>query len=86
METNPSWAFGSQPQHASSFAMKDNADGASQHSEGDAKSSHDRSIFLDSYNFLIINTLIAIAFLNFESYTSIIEVLLHAASIMNIND
>ncbi|XP_010924563.2 protein NINJA homolog 1-like [Elaeis guineensis] len=40
LETNSSWAFGSQPQHASSFAIKDNADGASQHSEGDAKSSH----------------------------------------------
>ncbi|XP_008793086.1 protein NINJA homolog 1-like isoform X2 [Phoenix dactylifera] len=40
LETNSSWAFGSQPQHASSSAIKDNADGALQHSAGDAKSSH----------------------------------------------
>ncbi|XP_008801473.2 protein NINJA homolog 1-like [Phoenix dactylifera] len=40
LETSSSWAFGSQPQHASSFAIKDNADGASQHSEDDVKRSH----------------------------------------------
>lgn len=40
LETNSSWAFGSQPQHASSFPIKDNADGTPQHSEDDVKRSH----------------------------------------------
>ncbi|XP_010917729.1 protein NINJA homolog 1 [Elaeis guineensis] len=40
LERSSSWALGSQPQHASSFAIKDNADGASQHSEDDMKRSH----------------------------------------------
>lgn len=40
LERSSSWAFGSHPQHASSFSIKDNADGASQHSKDDVKRSH----------------------------------------------